>query len=77
MGSVNHLNSFIPNVQMHTAKFKGSLSKGNKKKFYWSSVQTEAFEELKKLIANIKNNYHYSTSRETRIKCDASKKEHA
>ena len=73
MGSVNHLNSFIPNAQMHTAKFKDSLSKGNKKKFYWSSVQTEAFEELKKLIANITNNYHYSTSRETRLKCDASK----
>ena len=72
-GSVNHLNAFIKDAQIHTAKFKDSLKASNKQKFYWSDVQTEAFNELLKLIANITSNYHYSTARETRLKCDASK----
>ena len=72
-GSVNHLNAFIKDAQVHTAKFKDSLKASNKQKFYWSDVQTEMFNELLKLMTNITSNYHYSTARETRLKRDASK----
>ena len=73
VGSINHLGSFLEGAEKLTAKFKDSLSKGNKLKFYWTAVQTEAFYALIDLVAKITQNYHYNPNLKTRLKCDASK----
>ena len=36
-------------------------------------MQQKAFEDIKEAVANVTMNHHYSTSRKTRLKCDASK----
>ena len=49
------------------------MTKDNKIKFFWSDKQTEAFNKLIELVANVTQNYHYNPRRLTRLKCDASK----
>ena len=73
IGSTNQLARFIPDSQKLTAQFKQSLKVENKNRFFWSDVQQKAFEDIKEAVANVTMNHHYSTSRKTRLKCDASK----
>ena len=73
VGSINHLQRFLPGCQTQVAEFKESMSKGNKLKFTWSAKQDAAFFKLLELVAAITKNYHYSAKRKTRLKCDASK----
>merc|ERR1711894_523373 len=73
IGSINHLQKFIKGANDLVADFKDSLSHSNKLKFYWSDLQTKAFNELKNKVAEITQNYHYNPKRQTRLKCDASK----
>ena len=64
---------FIKDAQVYIAAFHDSLKKENKQKFYWTDVQTEAFNQLLDRVAKITELYHYSPKRQTRLKCDASK----
>ena len=73
IGSINHLGRFIKDAQVYIAAFHDSLKKENKQKFYWTDVQTEAFNQLLDRVAKITELYHYSPNRKTRLKCDASK----
>ena len=53
------------------------LSKANTKsqnKLNWNEKHTEAFNEIKLQIQNITENKHFDTEKQTRVRCDASKK---
>ena len=72
MGILNHLQRFLPNLQVHSDQLRPSLTAGNKSKFVWGECQQMAFSNILQLIANITKMYHYDQSRNSRVKCDAS-----
>ena len=83
MGSVNHLSKFILNAASLTEKLRPLLKKENEKKkmknvrlpvkkFEWDDQHSVAFEDIKKAVANIALLNYYVSSKQTRIKCDAS-----
>ena len=72
MGILNHLQQFLPNLQVHSDQLRPSLTAGNKSKFVWGECQQMAFSNILQLIANITKMYHYDQSRNSRVKCDAS-----
>ena len=84
MGSINHLSKFIPNAASLTDKRRPFLREENEKKkiknirlpvkkLEWDSQRSLAFEDIKKnAVANIAMINYYNSSRETRVKCDAS-----
>ena len=72
MGTLNHLQRFIPDLHKYTVAFRASLKAENKKSFLWGEEQTIAFQKILNLIANIPNLFHYDASKASRIKCDAS-----
>ena len=72
MGILNHLQRFLPNLQVHSDQLRPSLTAGNKSKFVWGECQQTAFKNILQLIANITKMYHYDQSRNSRVKCDAS-----
>ena len=72
MGILNHLQRFLPNLQVHSDQLRPSLKASNKSKFVWGDCQQTAFSNILQLIANITKMYHYDQSRNSRVKCDAS-----
>ena len=72
MGILNHLQRFLPNLQVHSDQLRPSLTAGNKSKFVRGECQQTAFSNILQLIANITKMYHYDQSRNSRVKCDAS-----
>ena len=72
MGTLNHLQRFIPDLHKYTVAFRASLKAENKKSFLWGEEQTIAFQKILNLIANIPNLFHYDASKASRLKCDAS-----
>ena len=72
MGILNHLQRFLPNIQVHSDQLRPSLKASNKSKFVWGDCQQTAFSNILQLIANITKMYHYDQSRNSRVKCDAS-----
>ena len=72
MGILNHLQRFLPNLQVHSDQLRPSLKACNKSKFVWGECQQTAFSNILQLIANITKMYHYDQSRNSRVKCDAS-----
>ena len=72
MGILNHLQQFLPNIQVHSDQLRPSLKASNKSKFVWGDCQQTAFSNILQLIANITKMYHYDQNRNSRVKCDAS-----
>ena len=72
MGTLNHLQRFIPDLHKYTVVFRASLKAENKKSFLWGEEQDLAFQKYLNLIANIPNLFHYDASKASRVKCDAS-----
>ena len=52
---------------------KESLKKENKFRFFWPETQKKAFYDILSEFEKITMLHHYSTTRNTRLKCDASK----
>ena len=71
MGILNHLQQFLPNLQVFSDQLRPSLKASNKSKFLWGEDQQSAFENILQLIANITKMFHYDQNRNTRVKCDA------
>ena len=72
MGILNHLQRFLPSLQVHSDQLRPSLKASNKSKFVWGECQQTAFRNILQLIANITKMYHYDQGRNSRVKCDAS-----
>ena len=73
MGILNHLQLFLPNLQVHSDQLRPSLKASNKNKVVWGEEQQSAFSNILQLIANITKMFHYDQNRKTRVKCDASR----
>ena len=77
MGCIHHLIKFIPNLAELSEPLRPLLSKANTKaqnKLDWKENHTEAFKKIKIKIQNITENKHFDTKKQTRVRCDASKK---
>ena len=72
MGTLNHLQSFIPDLHTHTVHFRASLKACNKQSFLWGEDQNKAFHDIIKMIAKIPSQYQFDSSKGSRVKCDAS-----
>ena len=72
MGTLNHLQRFIPDLHTYTVHFRESLRACNKQSFRWGEEQDNAFKSINNLLANIPNLFHYDSSKKFRLKCDAS-----
>ena len=73
MGSVHHLGKFIPNLSQLCFPLRQLLKKNTK--IIWTNDHKEQFKLIKAKIAEITDNKHFNPDLETRIKCDASRKE--
>ena len=71
MGILNHLQRFLPNLQVFSDQLRPSLKASNKSKFEWGEDQQSAFVNILQLIANITKMFHYDQNRNNRVKCDA------
>ena len=77
MGCIHHLIKFIPNLARTSEPLRPLLSKANTKaqnKLDLKENHTIAFNAIKDKIKQITENKHFDTSKETRVRCDASKK---
>ena len=72
MGTLNHLQRFIPDLHTFTVHFRESLKACNKQSFRWGEEQDKAFKSIINLVAKIPNLFHYDSSKKSRVKCDAS-----
>ena len=76
MGSIHHLQKFIPNLSNISAPLRPLLShkeKTKNNKLEWNEDHTQAFQQIKNAIAKIIEHKHFDTNRPTRVRCDASK----
>ena len=77
MGCIHHLIKFLPNLAHISEPLCPLLSKTNTKsqnKLAWNDTHTEAFNKIKAQIQSITENKHFDTNKQTRFRCDASKK---
>ena len=77
MGCIHHLIKFLPNLEQLSETLRPLLSKANTKsqnKIDWKDIHREAFKHVKTQIQNNTENRHFDTNKETRVRCDASKK---
>ena len=77
MGCIHHLIKFTLKLAELSEPLQPLLSKNNKKaqnKLDWKDQHTTAFEQIKRQIINITENKHFGVNKETRVKCDASRK---
>ena len=76
MGSIHHLIKFIPKLAELTEPLRPLLKKtGNKNnRLNWNETHSKTFTNIKQKIKQIIENKHFDTTKETRIKCDASNK---
>ena len=76
MGSIHHLQKFIPNLSTISAPLRPLLSHKEKiknSKLEWNEEHTKSFQQIKNAITKIIDNKHFDTNRPTRVRCDASK----
>ena len=76
MGSIHHLTKFIPKLAELTKPLRPLLKKTDNKnnRLKWNDTHSQTFANIKQRIKQIVENKHFDTTKETRIKCDASKK---
>ena len=78
MVCIHHLIKFIPNLAEISEPLRPLLSKANTKsqnRLDWKEDQhTIAFSQIKEQIKRIRENKHFDTTKQTRVRCDASKK---
>ena len=76
MGSIHHLKKFISKLAELTEPLRPLLKKtGNKNnRLNWNETHFKTFTNIKQKIKQIIENKHFDTTKETRIKCDASNK---
>ena len=77
MGCIHHLIKFIPNLARISEPLRPLLSKANTKsqnKLDMKENHTIAFNDIKAQIKQITENKHFDISKQTRVRCDASKK---
>ena len=77
MGCIHHLIKLIPNLARISEPLRPLLSKANTKsqnKLDWKDNHTIAFNDIKAQIKQITENKHFDISKQTRVRCDASKK---
>ena len=72
MGTLKHLQRFIPNLHTHTVHFRASLKACNKQSFLWGEDKSTAFYDIIKMIAKIPSLYHFDSSKGSRVKRDVS-----
>ena len=72
MGTLNHLQRFIPDLHTHTVHFRLSLKACNKQSFLWGEEQDNAFKSIINMIAKFPSLYQNDSSENSRVKCDAS-----
>ena len=76
MGCIHHLIKFIPNLAEISEPLRPLLSKANTKaqnKLDCKEHHTKAFNQIKDKIKQITENKHFDTTKQTRVRCDASK----
>ena len=76
MGSIHHLQKFIPNLSQISAPLRPILPhKGNVKnsKLDWNDEHTKSFHQIKNATKQIIENKYFDTNRLTRVRCDESK----
>ena len=59
MGTLNHLQRFIADLNNHTVHFRASLKACNKQSFLSGEDQNKAFHDIIKMIAKIPSLYHF------------------
>ena len=77
MGCIHHVIKFIPNLAKKSEPLRPLLSKANTKtqnKLDWKEQHTKAINQIKEQIKKITENKHFDTTKQTRLRCDASKK---
>ena len=77
LGSVHHLTKFIPNLAKLSETLRPLLKKNPESKnnqLDWKEEHSSAFNNIKTKIHQIIENKHFDTSKQTRVKCDASAK---
>ena len=76
MGSIHHLIKFITKLAELTEPLRPLLRKTDNKnnRLKWNDTHSQTFTNIKQRIKQIIENKHFDTTRETRIKCDASNK---
>ena len=76
MGSIHHLLKFIPHLAKLSEPLRPLLKKENTtsaNKLKWEDKHTNTFNTIKSHIAKIVENKHFDDTKDTRVKCDASK----
>ena len=73
MGSIHHLNKFIPNLAQLCTPLRPLLSNSNKYQFKWEENHETAFQNIPSAVRNITENRHFVSGRDTRVVCDASR----
>ena len=73
MGSIYHINKFIPNLAQLCTPLRPLLSNDNKYHFKWDNTHEPAFQNILDAVRNITKNCHFVSGRETRVVCDASR----
>ena len=77
LGSVHHLTKFIPNLAKLSEPLRPLLKKNpdaKNNKLDWNDEHSIAFNNIKAKIHQIIENKHFDTTKQTRVKCDASAK---
>ena len=77
LGSVHHLTKFIPNLAKLSEPLRPLLKKNpeaKNNKLDWKAEHSSAFNNIKSKIHQIIENKHFDTTKQTRVKCDASAK---
>ena len=77
MGYIHRLIKFIPNLAEISEPLRPLLSKTNTKsqnRLDWKDHHTTVFSQIKEQIKKIPENKHFDTSKQTRVRCDSSKK---
>ena len=77
LGSVHHLTKFIPNLAKLSEPLSPLLKKNpesKNNKLDWKEEHSSAFNNIKTKIHQIIENKHFDTTKQTRVKCDASAK---
>ena len=77
LGSVHHLTKFIPNLTKFSEPFRALLKKNpesKNNKLDWKDEHSSAFNNIKSKIHQTIENKHFDTTKQTRVKCDASAK---
>ena len=74
---IHHLIKFIPSLAEISELLRPLLSKANTKsqnRLDWKDQHTIALNQIKEQIKKITKNKHFDTTKQTRVRCDASKK---